>query len=121
MPTKAPSRPRPKLTPEPSPSVTRTFTLLNPLGLHARPSALLINTLSQFACEVTVKCHGGWVSAKSILGIMSLAAGCHSQLTFKAIGQDAHKALAAVQELFETQFSEAYTPQEASPSKTSRR
>lgn len=89
--------------------------MLNALGLHARPSALLVKTLSQFACEVTVECRCCWVSAKSILGVMSLAAGYKSQLTFKAVGRDAYRALAAVQELFETRFSEAYGPDDPAP------
>lgn len=76
--------------------------------MHARPSAVLVKALARFESEVTVECHSAQVSAKSILGIMSLAAGYNSELTFQAVGRDAHKALATVQDLFETQFSEAY-------------
>src|ERR1017187_5106905 len=86
------------------PGITETFTLRNPHGLHARPAALLVRTLMEFDCTVTVECGGYSVNGRSILGLMSLAAGYESRLTFRAEGREASRALAAVKDLFGTNF-----------------
>lgn len=88
--------------------VNRTFTLENRLGLHARPAALLVKTLRNFRCSVRVEHGGETVNAKSILGLLSLAAGYGSILTIKAAGLGAPEALHAVGKLFESNFDEAY-------------
>jgi phosphocarrier protein HPr len=88
--------------------VKRTFILENRLGLHARPSALMVKTLRNFDCQVAVESGGETANAKSILGLLSLAAGFGSSLTFTAIGDDASKALEEVAKLFSTRFEEAY-------------
>ena len=86
----------------------RTLTLHNRLGLHARPSALMVKTLRNFDCEVTAESGGEIANAKSILGLLSLAAGYGSILTFTATGDDAAKALEEVAKLFASRFEEAY-------------
>ena len=88
-------------------SLCRTFVLKNRRGLHCRPAALLINKLRGFACEMTVENNGTVVDARSILGILSLAAGYESKLTFRASGTEAAPALEEVQRLFETNLVEA--------------
>lgn len=90
------------------PPITRALVLRNRLGLHARPAALLVKTLQDFQASVHVLCDGETANARSILGLLSLAAGYGSKLTFTASGPDAGSALEAVQHLFDTNFQEAY-------------
>ncbi len=71
------------------------------LGLHARPAALLIKALHPFRCHVVVQGSGESANAKSILGLLSLGAGCGAKLTFLAAGPDAPDALRAIEELFQ--------------------
>lgn len=101
---------RPPTRPErtPVPILRQTFILKNPNGLHARPSARLIRTLQPFGCRATVEHEGHVANARSILGVMSLAAGYDSSLTFTFQGEDASRALMAVKHLFDTDFVEAY-------------
>jgi phosphotransferase system HPr (HPr) family protein len=89
-------------------ALTRTFVMKSILGLHARPSSLIVKTLQTYECQVTVACGDATVEAGSIFGLLSLAAGYDSRMTFVAAGRDATKALDAIQHLFETNFEEAY-------------
>jgi phosphocarrier protein HPr len=95
----------------PGPTMTRAFTLLNPLGLHARPAALLVKTLAHYDCDVTVTADGYTANGRSLLGLLSLAAGYGTKLRFIATGPEAGQALEAVRRLFEHRFQEAYEPQ----------
>jgi phosphotransferase system HPr (HPr) family protein len=89
-------------------ALRRTFVMKSILGLHARPSSLIVKTLQTYECQVTVACGDATVEAGSIFGLLSLAAGYDSRMTFVAAGRDATKALDAIQHLFETNFEEAY-------------
>jgi phosphocarrier protein len=88
--------------------IIRTFVLRNRYGLHCRPAVLLVKRLSGFPCTITVENGGTIVNARSILGMLSLAAGPGSKLTFIASGKEAAKALEEVQRLFDTNLAEAY-------------
>ena len=90
------------------PTLRQTFTMTNCKGLHARPCALLVKTLRHLACDVTVESGDATASGHSILGLMALAAGFGSKLTFVITGSKAARAMGAVQRLFDTQFEEAY-------------
>ncbi len=92
----------------PAASARRTFILENKQGLHARPSALLVKTLLPFECEVLVESGGETVNGRSILGLLSLAAGYRAKLNFTVSGRDAYPALDAIQRLFDSSFSDAY-------------
>ena len=85
--------------------------MTNRHGMHARPSALLVKTLRRFACEVEVGAGGAVANGHSILGLLSLAVGFGSKLTFVINASEAARAMAAVQQLFKTQFEEAYRPE----------
>ena len=89
-------------------ALTRTFVMKSILGLHARPSSLIVKTLRTYECTMSVSCSDAMVEANSIFGLLSLAAGYDSRMTFVAAGRDATKALDAIQHLFETNFEEAY-------------
>ena len=96
------------LTNSSGPTIKRVFVVENKLGLHARPSALIIKTLQPFRCEVTIESRGETVNGRSILGLLTLAAGYGTQLNFTAIGDDAAAALAEIERLFASNFAEAY-------------
>lgn len=91
-------------------TVERTFVMENTYGLHARPADLLVKALAPFRAEVRARSGRDWTDARSILGLLGLAVGCQSKVTFTAIGADATQAIAAIEHLFVTQFDEAYDP-----------
>ncbi|HEY8068586.1 MAG TPA: HPr family phosphocarrier protein [Burkholderiales bacterium] len=80
--------------------------IVNKLGLHARASAKLTQVASSFTCEVWLSRNGRKVNAKSIMGVMMLAAGKGASITIDAQGDDAEAALAALQKLIADRFDE---------------
>jgi phosphocarrier protein HPr len=80
--------------------------IINKLGLHARASAKLTQVASGFKCEVWLSRNGRRVNAKSIMGVMMLAAGKGSLLVIEANGDDADAALAALMKLIADRFDE---------------
>ena len=80
--------------------------IVNKLGLHARASAKLTQLASSFAAEVWLSRAGNRVNAKSIMGVMMLAAGKGSQVVVETDGQDADAALAAMLALIADRFGE---------------
>ncbi len=80
--------------------------IVNKLGLHARASAKLTQLAAGFAAEVWLSRNGRRVNAKSIMGVMMLAAGKGSRITIEAEGEDADAALAAILELISDGFGE---------------
>jgi phosphocarrier protein HPr len=80
--------------------------IVNKLGLHARASAKLTQVASGFKCEVWLSRNGRKVNAKSIMGVMMLAAGKGATITIDAQGDDAEAALAALQKLVADKFDE---------------
>ena len=86
--------------------IQRDFTISNKLGLHARPSAQLTQVASRFASEVWIAKGGRRVNAKSIMGVMMLAAGCGSVVSVDANGPDEAAALDAVGALIAAGFGE---------------
>jgi phosphocarrier protein HPr len=81
-------------------------TIINKLGLHARASAKLTQLASGFQSEVWLSRNGRRVNAKSIMGVMMLAAGKGSSITIEAEGDDAEAALAAIGKLIADKFGE---------------
>ena len=73
--------------------------IINKLGLHARASAKLTQLASSFPCEVWLERNGRRVNAKSIMGVMMLAAARGSTITIDTQGEGADAALQAIQEL----------------------
>jgi phosphocarrier protein HPr len=80
--------------------------IVNKLGLHARASAKLTQTASGFSAEVWLSRDGRRVNAKSIMGVMMLAAGKGSRIVIEAEGEDADTALAAIVRLIADRFGE---------------
>jgi phosphocarrier protein HPr len=86
--------------------ISRDFIINNKLGLHARPSAQITQAASRYSSEVWISKNGRRVNAKSIMGVMMLAAGQGSVLTVEADGPDEAQAMEAVAELISTGFGE---------------
>src|ERR1700743_1191120 len=84
----------------------KELTIVNRLGLHARPSAMFVKTASRFKCEVWVEKDGEKVNGKSIMGLMMLAAGQGSKLLITCEGSDGEKALAEIEEIIQRKFDE---------------
>jgi phosphocarrier protein len=80
--------------------------IVNRLGLHARAAAKLTHVASGFASEIWISRSGRRVNAKSIMGVMMLAAGKGSTVTIEAEGADAEAALAALAKLIGERFGE---------------
>jgi phosphocarrier protein len=85
---------------------TKELTILNKLGIHARPAALFVKTANRFACEIFVEKDGEKINGKSIMGLMMLAAGPGSKLTIHAQGADATQAIAEIEALVKRKFDE---------------
>jgi phosphocarrier protein HPr len=86
--------------------LTREVTIINKLGIHARPAALFVKTANRFACEIFVEKDGEKINGKSIMGLMMLAAGPGSKLTLHVRGADAHTAIAEIEALVKRKFDE---------------
>jgi phosphocarrier protein len=84
----------------------REVEIVNKLGLHARASAKLTQTATQFESEVWLERNGRRVNAKSIMGVMMLAAGRGTRVVIETEGRDAEAALAALAQLIEDRFGE---------------
>jgi phosphocarrier protein HPr len=86
--------------------VQQEIEIVNKLGLHARASAKLTQLAAKHASEVWISRNGRRVNAKSIMGVMMLAAGKGSKVTLEAEGADAEACLAALSELIAAKFGE---------------
>ena len=90
-------------------TATASAMLTNAIGLHARPSVKLTKLAKTFAAKIEVapSIEGPWVDAKSIVKVMGVKAAAGAVLHFRAAGDDAHDALAALRELVADDFHEA--------------
>lgn len=84
----------------------RELTVSNRLGLHARATAKLVQALAGFRCNVTLAAKGREVNAKSIMGVMLLAAGQGTPVIVRVDGEDEAAAMDTVAALFERRFDE---------------
>ena len=84
----------------------KILTVGNRAGIHARPAALIAQTANKFAAEISLEKDSATVNAKSIMGVITMAAGYNTQLVLKAEGPDEKEAVAAITQLFESKFEE---------------
>ena len=89
-----------------SETATRTVEIINKRGLHARASAKFVKLATEFDAEVRVSRDGTMVDARSIMGLMMLAAGPGSSIDIEAEGPEAAKAVEALAELVADRFQE---------------
>jgi phosphocarrier protein len=87
--------------------VKREIRVVNKLGLHARASAKLTQLASSFKSAVWIARNGRRVNAKSIMGVMLLAAGLGSTVELETDGPDEQEAIDALEQLFLQRFGEA--------------
>lgn len=86
--------------------ISREMTIVNRLGIHARPAALMVKTANQFKSEIFIEKGNEKVNAKSIMGVMMLAAAMGTKILVSARGDDAEEALEAIQKLLDSKFGE---------------
>jgi phosphocarrier protein HPr len=86
--------------------IRRTVTINNKLGLHARASAKLTKLAGGYRCEVFMTRNGRRVNAKSIMGVMMLAAGLGSEVEIETEGEDEAPAIDALVALIADKFGE---------------
>ena len=86
--------------------IEKELTIVNRLGLHARPSAMFVKICSRYKADIWVEKDGEQVNGKSIMGLMMLAAGQGSKLRVTCEGSDAEKALEEIEGLIQRKFDE---------------
>ena len=86
--------------------IKTTATISNKLGLHARASAKLTKLAGSFPCEVWMSRNGRRINAKSIMGVMMLAAGLGSEVEIETDGADEQAAMDALRALIDDKFGE---------------
>lgn len=86
--------------------VEKHFTIVNRLGIHARPAAQIVKTASRFAAEIEIVLNSMRVNAKSIMGVMTLAAARGCTIAVCAEGNDGAEAVEALGELIRSKFGE---------------
>jgi phosphocarrier protein HPr len=84
-----------------------TLTLLNEVGLHARPASQFVQTATRFLSAITVSCQSRRANAKSILQVLSLGAAGGADISIQAEGADAEQAIEALGQLVTSRFGEA--------------
>src|ERR1700722_7564069 len=85
---------------------SKELTILNKLGIHARPAALFVKTANRFGCDIFVEKDGEKINGKSIMGLMMLAPGPGSKLIIHANGADAQLAIIEIEALVKRKFDE---------------
>ena len=86
--------------------IKSSITISNKLGLHARASAKLTKLAGSFQCEVHMSRNGRRINAKSIMGVMMLAAGLGSEVEIETEGEDEQAAMDALRALIDGKFGE---------------
>jgi len=88
------------------PEIEKNVKLINKLGLHARPAALLVQVASKYSSNIELEVNGLKVNGKSIMGVMMLAAPYNSELKIIATGDDAETAVSGIEALINSKFDE---------------
>ena len=84
----------------------RKITVVNRAGIHARPSALLVQTTKNFKSNIYLERNNDRINAKSIMGIITLGASFGTELNIIAEGEDEETAVETIAKLFESKFEE---------------
>src|SRR3954447_14180056 len=90
----------------PSQKIEKEITIINRLGLHARPAAMFVRIASRYRSEVWVEKEGEKINGKSIMGLMMLAAGQGSTLNISCEGPDADRVMEELEQLIQQKFNE---------------
>ncbi|WP_318663856.1 HPr family phosphocarrier protein [Treponema sp.] len=84
--------------------VEKILIVKNRAGIHARPATLIAQMANKFTSEITLEKDSIVVNAKSIMGVITMAAGYNTTMTLKVEGPDESEAASAIENLFETKF-----------------
>ncbi|MBP5588841.1 MAG: HPr family phosphocarrier protein [Treponema sp.] len=84
--------------------VEKILTVKNRAGIHARPATLIAQLANKFTSEITLEKDSIVVNAKSIMGVITMAAGYNTTMTLKVEGPDESEAASAIENLFDTKF-----------------
>tara|TARA_B100000900_G_scaffold43671_1_gene32495 strand:+ start:330 stop:596 length:267 start_codon:yes stop_codon:yes gene_type:complete len=84
----------------------KTITVVNPLGLHARPAAKVVDCAARFTSDIRISYENQEIDAKSIMSVLMLAAPCGAELSVTIIGDDENDAMMALEALFTSGFDE---------------
>ncbi len=85
---------------------SKTVTIKNRAGIHARPAALIVNTANQYESDIFLEKDSMRINSKSIMGIITLGASYKSSIVIMAEGPDEGDAVEAIAKLFENRFEE---------------
>ena len=88
--------------------IQKDLTILNRLGLHARPAAQIAQTAAGFSCDIELTKDNVTINAKSIMGVMMLAAEFGSTVRVTTRGSDEAQAMYALEQLFNNKFNEEF-------------
>lgn len=80
-----------------------SVTVIDPVGLHARPATVAVNAASKFKCEVKIAYKGRTVNMKSIMGVMSLGIPTQSEITVSCEGEDEDVAVKTIEDVLRAQ------------------
>ena len=86
--------------------VEKILTVKNRAGIHARPASLIAQMANKFQSEISLEKDSIVVNAKSIMGVITMAAGYNTTITLKVEGSDEQDAALAIEKLFEGKFEE---------------
>ena len=86
--------------------VIKKLEIKNKLGLHARAAALLVQTVNKFEAQVSFSKDGQTTDGRSIMGVLTLAATQGSKIQVEASGEDAERAVRAIEKLIDRKFNE---------------
>ena len=86
--------------------VSKKLEIKNKLGLHARAAALLVQTVNKFGAQVIFSKDGQTTDGRSIMGVLTLAAPQGSKIQVEASGEDAERAVRAIEKLIDKKFNE---------------
>src|SRR6267143_6692112 len=86
--------------------IEKEITIINRLGLHARPAAMFVRIAERYRSEIWVEKEGEQINGKSIMGLMMLAAGQGSKLLIRCEGPDADRAMQELEDLIKRRFNE---------------
>lgn len=86
--------------------IEKNVVVKNRAGVHARPAAIIAQAANKFECEITITHGDAEVNAKSIMGIITMAAGYNTVLVVRTEGSDEKAAMETIEALFESKFEE---------------
>ena len=90
--------------------IARNFIIRNRLGLHARAAAVLVSLTGRFSSSIMIRKKSFEIDGKSILGVLSLAAICGTEVTVTIQGEDSEFAMEEISRLIESGFGEGVDP-----------